>query len=232
MAGSSAAKSYGSLGSSCAMRPPRGARLHSTPKNAIVLLNRQHPVESDLRPVLLIVGDRNAVMHAAFDQLFKNPEQVVWRHAKHLRAQAPKLTGRTNTPIRCYFLREAIDEVHLGADGPFGSCRAVLHCLDDVFGASTVVSRLHDVPRHFRMDDDTDARVLAPHARDLPGTEADVHRAVALPKNHPRAVERVGINAAEDFVRIPDDHLVKRNPHLVRGVAPKVLIREKQDFVP
>src|SRR5512144_3105555 len=94
---------------------------HSTPKNAIVLLNRQHSVESDLRPVLLIVGDRDAIVHPAFDQLFKNPEQMVWRHAKHCRAETTKLIERDNTAVGCNFLREAIHEVHFGTDGPFRS---------------------------------------------------------------------------------------------------------------
>jgi hypothetical protein len=40
-------------------------------------MNGQHSIESDLRPVLLIVGDGDAIVHASFDQLFKNPEQVV-----------------------------------------------------------------------------------------------------------------------------------------------------------
>src|SRR6185369_7316502 len=114
MCGSSAAKSYGSLGSSCAMRPPRRARLHSAPKNAIVLLNRQHSVESHLRPALPIVGDRDAVVHAAFDQLFKNPEQVVWRHAKHRRAETSKLIKRHDTALGCNVLGKPVDEMHLG----------------------------------------------------------------------------------------------------------------------
>src|SRR4029079_15665235 len=191
MCGSSAAKSYGSLGSSCAMRPPRGARLHGTPKNAIVLLNGQHSVERDLRPVLLIVGDRDAIVHAAFNQLFKNPEEVVWRHAKHRRTKTAKLIERDNTAVGRNFLRESIHEVHFGADGPSGSGRAVLHHLDDVFGTSAVVCRLHDVPRHLWMDDDADAGVLAAYARDLRCTEADVHRTVAFPQDHPRPFEGV-----------------------------------------
>src|SRR5678816_1437919 len=176
MCGSSAAKSYGSLGSACAMRPPHRARLHSTPKNAIVLLNRQHSVERDLRPVLLIVGNRDAVVHATFDQLFKNPEQMVWRHAEHRRAETTKLIERHDTAVGGNFLRKAIDEVHFGTDGPYGSCRAVLHRLDDVFGASAVVGRLHDIPWYFRMDDDPDAGALAPHGRNLRRAEANVHR--------------------------------------------------------
>src|SRR6266581_6935927 len=55
------------------------------------LLDRQHPIEGDARPVLLIVGNDDAVMHASGDQLFKNPEEVVRRHAEHRRAEAAEL---------------------------------------------------------------------------------------------------------------------------------------------
>src|SRR5207302_1836439 len=56
-----------------------------------VLPNRQHAVECDARPVLLIVSDDDAVMDASLDQLFKNPEQMVRRHAEHRRAEAAEL---------------------------------------------------------------------------------------------------------------------------------------------
>src|SRR5262245_39099176 len=133
MCGSSAAKSYGSLGSSCAMRPPRGrASEHAKERNRTSggraqeagcrnelschlppatchLTDGQHSVESDLRPVLLIVGERDAIVDAAVDQLFKNPEQMIWRHSEHRRAQTTKLIERDNTPLGCDFPGEAID---------------------------------------------------------------------------------------------------------------------------
>src|SRR5437762_609732 len=102
MCGSSAEKSYGSLGSSCAMRPPRGARHAGTPKGGIVLralADRQHAIEGDLRPVLLLVGHGDAVVHAALDQLFNNPEQVVWRDAEHRRAETTELIERDDRAI-------------------------------------------------------------------------------------------------------------------------------------
>src|SRR6185436_17731252 len=108
MCGSSAPKSYGSLGSSCAMNPPRrsdeegivhqNSQLPTSNSQATRcrdaellgnwelgigsgLANRQHPIEGDLRPLLLIVGDDDLIVDAAFDQLFENPEQMVRRHA-------------------------------------------------------------------------------------------------------------------------------------------------------
>src|SRR5215212_4604061 len=102
MCGSSAANSYGSLGSSCAMRPPRRRNrsgqhgiVHqkTTPNfqhddktnsqcwelasgsglelgvDAFRLLDGKHPIERHLRPVLLLVGDDDAIVHAALDEL-------------------------------------------------------------------------------------------------------------------------------------------------------------------
>src|SRR5262245_37815080 len=102
MCGSSAAKSYGSLGSSCAMRPPRVARLCGAPKNAIVLpalRDRQHSIQGDLRPVLLFVRNDDTVVDASFDQLFENPEEVVRRNPEHRRAEAPELVERDDGAI-------------------------------------------------------------------------------------------------------------------------------------
>ena len=106
-----------------------------------------------------------------------------------------------------------------------------LHRLDDVFGRAGVVGRLHDVPRHFRMDDDADAGMLRAHVLDLPHGEARVHRAVPLPQDDARALDRVGLEAAPDLVRIPHDHLVERHAHLVGGVAAEMLIGQEQNLL-
>ena len=39
----------------------------------------------------------------------------------------------------------------------------------------------------------------------------------------------VGIETAEDLVRIPHDHLIERNAHLVGGVAPEVLVGHEEN---
>src|SRR5262245_39913837 len=64
---------------------------------------------------------------------------------------------------------------------------------------------------------------------DLANGKAGVDRAMALPQNHSRAGNRVRVKAAPDFVRIPDDHLVERHAELVRSVAAKMLIGQKED---
>ena len=104
-----------------------------------------------------------------------------------------------------------------------------LHLLDDVFGRPGIVGRLHHVQRHFGMHDDANARMLRADVLDLPHGEARVHRAVALPQDHARALDRVGLEAAPDLVRIPHDHLVERHAQLVGGVAAEMLIRQEQD---
>ena len=70
------------------------------------------------------------------------------------------------------------------------------------------------------------------HVLDLPDGEARVHRAVALPEDHARALRPAsGSSAAPDLVRIPDDHLVERHAELVGGVAPEVLIGQEEDLL-
>ena len=58
-----------------------------------------------------------------------------------------------------------------------------------------------------------------------------VDRAVPLPQDHLRALHLLGIEAAEDLVRIPHDHLVERDAHLVGGVAPEMLIGQEQNLL-
>ena len=105
------------------------------------------------------------------------------------------------------------------------------HRLDDVLRAAAVVGGLHDVPRHLGMHDDADAGMLPADGFDLLGGEPLVDRAVAFPQDHLRALHLVGIESAEDLVRIPHDHLVERDAHLVRRVAPKMLIGQEQNLL-
>ena len=79
------------------------------------------------------------------------------------------------------------------------------------------------------MDDDAQAGMLRADVLDLPHREPRVHRAVALPEDHARALDRVRLEAAPDLVRIPDDHLVERHAHLVGGVAAEMLIGQEQN---
>ena len=61
--------------------------------------------------------------------------------------------------------------------------------------------------------------------------EAAVHRAVALPQDHPRLLELLGAEAAARLLGVPDDALVERDAHLEHGgVAPEVLVGEEEDL--
>src|SRR5687767_13633720 len=128
MCGSSAAKSYGSLGSSCAMRqPPRmradlkirntcvgtdsggpeGPQLRTSvrrggrsgPPELEMLLDGEHPVERNAVPVLLLSGHRHLVVHAPLDQLVQDPEQMVRGHTEHGRTEAAELVERMDDPV-------------------------------------------------------------------------------------------------------------------------------------
>src|SRR5439155_7842913 len=79
------------------------------------------------------------------------------------------------------------------------------------------------------MDDDAKAWMLGAQVLDLPDRETRVDRAVPFPQDDPRAPDGVGLEAAPDFVRIPDDHVVERYAELVRRVAPKMLIGQEQN---
>src|SRR5262245_56111790 len=92
--------------------------------------------------------------------------------------------------------------------GPDRTFRTIRHGLDDVFRATAIVRGLHDVPRHFRMDDHTHAGMLLTNRFNLLRTEPGVNGAMALPQDHLRAADLIGIEAATDLVGIPDDHLV------------------------
>ena len=68
--------------------------------------------------MLLVVGHDDAVVDLAVDEAFENPQQMVRRDAEHRRAEAAELIEREHGAVGLHLLREAIDEVDLGADGP------------------------------------------------------------------------------------------------------------------
>src|SRR4030095_2933579 len=97
--------------------------------------------------------------------------------------------------------------------------------------AAAVCGSLHHGPRHFRMDDDAQTGMLAPHSLDLTNRKSRVNRAMPLPEDHPGALDLIGLQPAEDLGRVPHHHLVEWDAHLVRGVATEMLIREKEHFL-
>ena len=79
------------------------------------------------------------------------------------------------------------------------------------------------------MHDNAYPRVLRPEILDLACGEAGMHRTMPLPEDEPGVVRNLWLEAAPDLVRIPHHHLVKRDADGVSGVAPEMLIGQKQD---
>src|SRR5262249_17019128 len=124
-----------------------------------------------------------------------------------------------------------VDKMDFRPNGPHRPGRARLDLLNDVFGRTGVVSRLHRFPGHFGMDDYPYSWMLGTEAGDLADGEPGVDRAVPLPQNDSRAANSFTIETPPWLGRIPHDHLVKRNAKLVGGIATEVLVRQKQHFL-
>src|SRR5437899_10055984 len=212
-------------------RTSRAPRYASAPgaQRFITLLNRQHAVERNFRPVFALVRDDDAVSDLAFDEPFERPQQMIGRDAEHRGAEATELIEREYRAVGVHLVSEAIDEVDFRAHRPDRSDRTRGDRLDDVFGRSGIVCRLNHFPWHLRMDDYAHSGVLRAQVLNLTDRETRVHRAVALPQNDPRPPHGVWLEPAPDLVRIPYHHLVERHPKLVRGIAAKMLIGQEQN---
>ena len=109
------------------------------------LLNGEHPIEGDLGPVLLAVGNHDAVVHLTVDEPFERPQQMIRRHAEHGRAEAAELIEGQHGTVGLHLMGEAIDEMNLGADGPHRTDGTGGHLIDDVFRRTAIVGGLDDI---------------------------------------------------------------------------------------
>src|SRR6187455_1581777 len=103
------------------------------------LLNRQHPIERNPGPMFLVIGHHDAVVDPARDEFLQDPEEMIRRYAEHRRAQAAETIERYDRPLRRELVRQAVHQMHLGADRPDRADRTAANRLDDVFGAAAVV---------------------------------------------------------------------------------------------
>src|SRR5580698_351197 len=115
MWGSSASVGYGRDGSEKAIERPPYRRYN----HWIVLQrlpDRQHAIQRDARPLLLLVGHDDPVVHLARHEPFEHPQQMIRRHPEHRRAQAAELIEREDGAVGRDLLREAVDEMDFSAD--------------------------------------------------------------------------------------------------------------------
>src|SRR5262249_52317435 len=110
--------------------------------------DREHPIQRDLRPVLLRIRYDDPVVHLALDETFEHPQEVIRRHAEHRRAEAAELIERKHGAFLRDLACETVHEMDLGADGPGRVDGALPDGPDDVFGRSRIICRLDNVPWH------------------------------------------------------------------------------------
>src|SRR6266851_4011257 len=171
----------------------------------------------------------NAVNDVALAEVFEHPKEMLRSDAEHRRADANAGIERDDFVV-LQFLAEAVDEVDLRADGPFGARGRSLDGFDDAFGGADLIGGLGDLEAAFRVRDDANTGMLAADALDLLRCEALVHGAIALPEDDARAANRFRRVSAKFLVRIPDDHLFERDAHAIAGVAAEVLVGEEENF--
>ena len=117
---------------SAALRHRRAGRAH-TPDDAVhMIVSIRSSATFD--QCFDALGHDDQVVDAAGDELLHDPQQVVRRDAEHRRAQAAELIQRQHGPVGRDLVRQAVHEMHLGADRPHRSRRALAHRLQDVLG--------------------------------------------------------------------------------------------------
>src|SRR5260221_7568786 len=152
-------------------------------------------------------------------------------NAKHRGARAYAGIERHDLAIG-HFFGKPVEQVNLGAPRPLRVRRRLRDSFDDAFGGADLVGGLRYFKAALRMDDYANAWVLAANALDMLRLEALMDRAVALPQDDARFANRFRRIAFKILVRIPHDHFVERDTHPKGSVAAKVLVGQKQDFLP
>src|ERR1043165_3392700 len=193
-------------------------------------LNREHPVEGDARPRGGLFGHGDLVDYVAGAQRVERPGEVLRGDAVHRGAHAEVGREQADLFVRV-LLDQTVDEIDLGADGPGRACGRSLNRLDDELGRAGEVCLLDDRALALRVHQNLYAGHLRAHLIHVPGAEATVDGAVALPEDEARTSQLVRGVAAEFFVRIPQRHLFKGETEANAGVAPQVLVWEEEELV-
>ena len=144
-----------------------------------------------------VVGvDGDLVDDLAPRQVLQRPEDVGGVDAVHRRAGADDRIEAEDVLVRQLGV-EAVDQVDLGADCPGRPGGRRRDGVDDELGRAVAIGGLDDFQPALRVDDDVDARVLGPRRLDLLDREAGVDRAVALPEDQLRRLQRLRRVAAQ-----------------------------------
>ncbi len=172
----------------------------------------------------------DAVDHAAFDEVFESPGEVLGADAVHGGAEAAVVIEADNALVLIgEAVGHAIDEMNLSADGELGAFRSLFDERDELLCGAESVGFLADFPAAFGMDDDLDAGIFGAHLVDVAGQKALMDGAMALPEQNAAGREALGTFTSRQGPRVPDGHLIERDSHGVAGVAAQVLVGQEED---
>ena len=193
-------------------------------------MNGKHPIERDLRPVLLLVGHDDSVVHLAFDEPFENPEQMVRRHAEHRRAQAPELVERQHGLLRLRrsvasrFTRWISVPTAQIDPGALSVTWRMMYSVEPLSSAACTTSHGTSGCTMTRTPGCCSRmRAICATVKRSCTEQCPFHRIIFASSTCSSGL------AAVHLVRIPHDHLVERHTHLVRGVAAEMLIGKEQN---
>ena len=126
---------------------------------------------------------------------------------------------------------QSVDQVQLGTDQPVTTRLGGAHGLEDGFRGADIVGFLANLEAVLGVTDDKPLRVLFAEAVDMTRLKHLVHRAKALPENHLGVLDLLRRQPAHGQHEVPDDHVLQRNAHVVTGIAPQMLVGEKQHLL-
>jgi excinuclease ABC subunit C len=127
--------------------------------------------------------------------------------------------------------REPVDEVDLGPDRDRSPARRVGDGLDDVVRRADEIGHLDDLVGALRVHDHEAVWVLGSEPLDLGWLEALMDRAVPLPQQKWRRLDRARFERGDATPWVDDDHVVRAEAELVAGVASEVLVGKEQHLV-
>ena len=143
-----------------------------------------------------------------------------------MRIQAEDLFSRV-------LVRQALDQVDLGADRPCRTLGSFLHRADDELRGAVQIARLHHLEFTLGMDQDVHTGHLCPRFFDLRHREPLVDAAVPLPQNELGGAQLLRRVSAERFERIPNAHVgIGIKPQLHARVPTQMLVWEEQHTLP
>src|SRR5262245_20569 len=113
----------------------------------------QHPLQGQTRVSSYIRRDSDLIDDAAFHQVFKRPEQMLWIDPEHGGTQATAVVQRNDEAVRV-FLHQAVHQMDLGADCPFRPGWRLRKTSNNVLRGTGVVGKLDNFEPALGMCDD------------------------------------------------------------------------------